>query len=79
MYCQVFGLYLDQTIFEDFLGFLLYLLESSKFDYPKFIADNKNEQFSNLNTLTSFKYQSYLMYLILDKFSLHFQSLLEPE
>ena len=37
------------------------------------------EKLSNLNTLTSFKYQSYLMYLILDKYAIHFQSLLEPE
>lgn len=79
MYCQVFGLYHDKNIFEDFLGFLMYLSESIKFDYPKLIEDNMNEQFSNLNTLTSFKYQSYLMYMILDKFNLHFQSLLEPE
>ena len=57
----------------------MYLSKSIKFDYPKLIADNMHEQFSNLNTLASFKYQSYLMYLILDKFSLHFQSLLEPK
>ena len=37
------------------------------------------EQLSNFNTLTSFKYQSFFMYLILDKFSAHFQQLLEPE
>ena len=57
----------------------MYLSESVKFDYPKLIADTMHEQFSNFNTLASFKYQSYLMYLILDKFSLHFQSLFEPE
>ena len=57
----------------------MYFLESSKFDDPKLIADNMHEYFSNFNTLASFKYQSYLMYLILDKFSLHFKSLLEPE
>ena len=78
MYCQVFGLYHDQTISEAFLGFLMYLSNSVKFDYPKMIADHMNEQFSNFNTLTSFKSQSYLMYMILDNFSLHFQSLLEP-
>ena len=72
-------MYHDQTIYEAFLGFLMYLAESVKFDYPEFIEDNTNEQFSNFNTLTSFRYQSYLMYLILDKFSLHFQSLLEPK
>jgi len=37
------------------------------------------EKLSNLNTLTSFKYQAYLMYLILEKYLVHFQSLLEPE
>ena len=72
MYCQVFGLYHEQTISKAFLGFLMYLLESAKFNYPKLIADNMHEQFSNFNTLASLKYQSYLMYLIMDKFSLHF-------
>ena len=79
MYCQVFGLYHDQTISEAFLGFLMYFSESIKFDYPNLIANTMHDQFSNFNTLASFKYQLYLMYLILDKFSLHFQSLLEPE
>ena len=37
------------------------------------------EQLSNFNTLTSFKYQYFLMYLILDKFSYHFQQFLELE
>ena len=72
MYCQVFGLYHDQTIYEVFLGFLMYLSESVKFDYPKLIVDNMNEQFSNFNTLTSFEYQSYLMYLIFGQILLTF-------
>ena len=38
-----------------------------------------SDELSNLNTLTSFKYKAYLMYLILDKYPMHFQSLLEPE
>ena len=29
--------------------------------------------------MISFKYQAYLMYLILDRFSLHFETLLEPK
>lgn len=58
MYSQVFGLYHDQTFSEAFLGFLMYLSESIKFDYPKLIDDNMNEQFSKFNTLTSFKYQA---------------------
>ena len=37
------------------------------------------EQLSNFNTLTSFKYQTFLMYLILDKYVAQFQPFLEPE
>ena len=78
-YSQVFGIYHDQTFSESFIGFLMYISESIKFDYRKLIADTMSEQLSNFNTLTSFKYQAYLMYLILDKYSMHFHSLLEPE
>ena len=35
MYTQVFGLYHDQTFSKAFLGFLMYLFEVVKFDYPK--------------------------------------------
>jgi len=38
-----------------------------------------HEQLSNFNYLRAFNYQAYLMYLILNKYSLHFQNLLEPE
>ena len=79
MYYQVFGLYHDHTIFEAFLGFLMYLSESVKFDYPKLIEYTMHDHFSNFNILASFKYHLYLMYSILDKFYLHFQSFLEPE
>lgn len=79
MYIQVFGMYHDQTFSEASLGFLMYLSESVKFDYPKLIVDTMCEQLSKFNTLTSFKYQAYLMYLILDKYSVHFQSLLKLE
>ena len=37
------------------------------------------EQLSNFNTLTSFKYQSFLIYMILDKYAAQFQEFLEPE
>lgn len=57
----------------------MYLYESVKFDYPKLIDNSMHEQLSNFNTLGGFKYQAYLMYLILHKFSLHFQNILEPE
>ena len=79
MYTQVFGLYHDQTFLEAILGFLMYFSDSMKFDYPNLIVDTMCEKLSNFGTLTSFKYQAYLMYLILDKYSIHFQILLEPE
>ena len=37
------------------------------------------EQLSNFNTLTSFKYHAFLMYLILDKYAAQFQAFLELE
>ena len=72
MYSQVLIQIHDQAISETFLGFLMYLSEGVKFDYPKLIADSMHDQFSNFNTLSTFKYQAYLMYMILDKFSLNF-------
>ena len=38
-----------------------------------------HEQLSKFSSLRAFKYQAYFMYLILNKHSLHFQILLEPE
>ena len=57
----------------------MYLSKGIKFDYPKLSVESMCEQLSNFNTLTSFKYQYFLMYLIMDKFSYHFQQFLEPE
>ena len=57
----------------------MYLYEGVKFDYPKLITESMCEQLSNFNTLSSFKYQSFLMYLILDKYATHFQQFLELE
>ena len=79
MYTQVFGLYHDPTFFEAFLGFYMYLSQGVKFDYPKLTVDTMCEKLSNFNTLTSFKYQVFLMYLILDKYVAQFQSFLEPK
>ena len=73
------GLYHNQGISEAFLGFLMSLSESIKYDYPKYIANAMHEQLTNFHSLRAFKYQAYLMYLILNKFSLHFQNLLEPK
>ena len=72
------GLSYDQGITKSFLGFLIALSQSTKFNYPKFIAESMHEKSTNFNSLGSFKYQAYITYLILDKFSLHFQNLLEP-
>lgn len=79
MYSQVLGLYHDQGIYEAFLGFLMFLSEFIKFDYPKFISNSMHEHLTNFNSLRAFKYQAYLMYLILNKYNLHFKNLLEPE
>ena len=57
----------------------MYLFEVVKFDYPKLIAESMCEELSNFSTLTYFKYQSFLMYLILDKYVAQFQQFLEPE
>ena len=78
MYSQVFGLYHDQTFSEAFLRFLMYLSGAVKFDYPKLIAESMCEQLPNFSMLTSFKYQTFLMYLILDKYVAQFQEFLEP-
>ena len=66
MYGQVFGQIHDQTLLEACVGFLMFLAERVKFDYPKLIVDTINEQLSNFNTLSSFTYQAYLMYMILE-------------
>ena len=57
----------------------MYLSEAVKFDYPKLIAKSMCEKLSNFSKLTSFKYQAFLMYLILDKYVAQFQEFLEPE
>lgn len=68
MYTQIMGFNHDQGIPESFLGFLLSLSEFTMFDYPKYIADSMHKQFSIFSSLTTFRYQSYIMYLILNKF-----------
>ena len=57
----------------------MYLSEAIKFDYPKLIVDSMCKQLSNFCALTSFKYQEFLMYLILDKYVAQFQEFLELE
>ena len=79
MYTQIMGFNHDQGIPESFLGFLLFLFETILFNYPKFIAKSIHEQFNNFPSLTTFRYQSYIMYLILDKFYAHFENLLDPQ
>ena len=79
MYTQIMGFNHDQGIPISFLGFLLFLFESTLFDYPKFIAESIHEKFNNFPSLTTFRYQSYIMYLILNKFSVNFENLLDPQ
>ena len=57
----------------------MFLAERVKFDYPKLIADTMHEQLSNFSTLSAFTYQAYLMYMILERYSLTFQSMMDVE
>ena len=43
MYSQVMGLSYDHGITESFLGFLIALSQSTKFNYPKFIVESMHE------------------------------------
>jgi hypothetical protein len=43
MYTQIMGFNHDQGIPKSFLGFLLFLFESTLFNYPKFIAESIHE------------------------------------
>ena len=55
------------------------LSESASFDYPKSVANYMHEHFINFSSLTAFHYQSYIMYLILNKFSINFENLMDPQ
>lgn len=77
MYTQVFGQIHDHTLSKAFVGFLMFLEERVKFDYPKLILDKMHEQLSNFSTLSAFTYQAYLIYMILERYSLTFQSMME--
>ena len=58
MYTQIMGFDHDKGIPESFLAFLLFLSESTLFEYPKFIAEFIHEQFNKFSSLTTFRYQS---------------------
>ena len=77
MYVQVMGFNHDQAIPESFLGFLIFLSEDTRFNYPKFIANSIHDQFNNYSSLKTFWYQSYLVYLILHNYSLYFDNLFD--
>ena len=79
MYTQVFVQIHDQTLSEAFVGFLMFLAERVKFDYPKLIVDTMHEQLSNFSTLSTFIYQAHLMYMILERYSLTFQSMMDAK
>ena len=72
MFVQITGLNHDQAISKSFLGFLLFLSEETKFNYPKYIADSINDQFTSYSSLKDFRYQPYLVYLIQYKYPLNF-------
>ena len=79
MYTQVFGQVHDQTLSEAFVSFLMFMAERVKFDFPKLIIDTMHEQLSNFSTLSAFTYQAYLMYMILERYSLSFQNMMDVE
>ena len=79
MYTQVFGQVHDHTLTKAFVNFLKFLAERVKFDYSKQIADTMHQQLSNFSTLSVFTYQAYLMYMILERYSLSFQSMMDVE
>lgn len=77
MFVQITGLNHDQAIPESLLGFLLFISEDTKFNYPKYIVDSIHDQFSNYSSLKAFRYQSYLVYLTLYKYPLYFDGLFD--
>ena len=77
MYTQVFGQVHDHMLMEAFVVFLMFLVERVKFDYSKLIADTMHQQLSNFSTLFVFTYQAYLMFMILERYSLSFQSMMD--
>ena len=79
MYTQVFGQVHDHILTEAFVNFLMFLAERVKFNYPKLIADTMHQQLSNFSTLYVFTFQAYLMYMILERYSLSFQSMMDAE
>lgn len=77
MFVQITGLNHDRAILESFLGFLLFLSEGTKLNYPKYIVDSIHDQFTNYSYLKAFWYHSYLVYLILYKYPLNFNALFD--
>lgn len=77
MFVQITGVNHDYAIPKSFLGFMLFLSEETKFNYPKYISDAINDQFTSYSSLRDFQYQSYLVYLILYKYPLNFDTWLD--
>ena len=77
VFVQITGLYHDQDIPKSLLGFLLFLSEDTKFNYAKYIVDSIHDQFANYSSLKAFRYQSYLVYLILYKYPLNLDALFD--
>jgi hypothetical protein len=78
MYTEIMGFNYDQGIPESFLGFLSALSKYTLFNYPKFIVDSMHEQIHYFSSYRAFCYQSYVIYLILNKFFVYFEILLDP-
>jgi hypothetical protein len=65
----------DISVDESILGFILKITQSAKYDFSKFLSDNIHEQLVHFQSWKCFRYQSYLIYLMLYHQSTHFQHL----
>jgi hypothetical protein len=80
MICQVLGYEHDRIVDESILGMfsVLFPLESitfTKIDYVEFLSEVINFQLSNFHSTKSFRYQAYLVYLIMSNNSSYFESM----
>jgi hypothetical protein len=80
MICQILGYEHDKTIDETILGLMTILcppdaIMYAKLDYCQFLAEIMHFQLSNFHSAKTFRYQSYLVYLILFNNVSHFENL----
>jgi hypothetical protein len=80
MIYQVLGYEQDRTVDESILGMFSVLcppesITFTKLDYVEFLSEVINFQLSNFHSTKSFRYQAYLVYLIMSNNSSYFKSM----